>query len=111
MQLLELENSILKRKVSFVLKTLWFERQSFKQYFIFLSIIRSEDSQLIYDLYKELLGKKKPAWCVKSSELMSLGLRGKNLGTIIKLLKQKWIESDFTLSESDLIKSLNNYEK
>ena len=54
------------------------------------------------DQIQTFLLKKKPL-NIKSTELIELGYSGKELGKKIKQLERKWVESDFILTNDDLL--------
>ena len=107
---LSLKNISVDLKMETKLKSIWFEDEFYSQYFIF-SLLLDNDKSFIYDLYNKLQNLKKTTFPVNGKDLMSLGYSGKEIGTYLNFLKQKWIESDFTIGKSNLIKLIKDYEK
>ncbi|MFK7973298.1 MAG: CCA tRNA nucleotidyltransferase [Rickettsiaceae bacterium] len=90
------------------LKHLWLDNQVFVDYFIFASAI-SDYSQSIDNLYKTLTSIDKPKLPINGNDLIKLGLINAKLGRVLALLKQEWIDSNFTLQKNDLINLVPKY--
>jgi poly(A) polymerase len=93
-----------------ILKNIWLEEKDCLLYFIYASLT-SNDSSLIYDLYNNLNKLKIPTCPVNSNDLVALGYSGQALGVALDLIKKTWVESDFLLNRSQLIKLVNNREE
>ena len=92
------------------LKNIWLEDASYLQYFIFASAIMT-DNGFIQNLYNKLKARVRPAFPVNGKDLISLGYSGKKVGSLLELLKRKWLESDFSLGKTALINLVKNSEK
>ncbi|GAB4162675.1 MAG: CCA tRNA nucleotidyltransferase [Rickettsiaceae bacterium] len=110
MQLIALRHIKEKNQLVIKLKTLWLDEISCVQYFIFASVF-IKDYQYIFDLYNGLLSRQKPILPIKGNDLIKIGLSGQNLGSLIRKLKEEWIQSEFTLQKADLINLAEQYEK
>jgi len=109
MKLLALKQFDLKL-LSTKLKDIWLEELEYAQYFIFAAVINA-NHHFIRELYSQLKTKKIPIMPVNGNDLLVLGHSGKKLGDLMNLLKNKWIESDFTLDQAALINSVKDSEK
>jgi hypothetical protein len=97
-------------KIKIELKRIWLEDSSYLLYFIYASLVM-ENSKRIYDLYKSLKLIKKPSCPVDGNDLLASGYSGREVGSVLNLIKTKWIESDFALNHNQLINLVKNNEK
>lgn len=91
-----------KEELLIHLKELWLDDESYALYFLYASLIASNES-VIYDLYEQLQLLKKPTFPIDGTVLMELGYKGKELGKILSLNKKAWIKSNFALNRDQLI--------
>jgi hypothetical protein len=92
------------------LKNIWLEEKAYSLYFVYASLTTNNPS-LIYDLYNNLSKLNTPICPVNGDDLLALGYGGKELGVALDLIKKAWVESDFLLNRSQLIKLVNDREK
>ena len=75
------------------------------QYQILLKAANPEKYQAIFNLISEL---HIPIFPVSGKDLLKLNInQGKNMGLILQDLQEKWLVSNFSLSKTQLINSLN----
>jgi len=108
-KLLQLKESLGEKSLPLLLKTIWLEDKSFVSYFVFASTLL-EDNKIVYDLFVSLKNNSIPNFPLDGNDLIKLGYVGENLGKLIKNLKHKWIESDFTLNKEQMINMVKNNE-
>jgi poly(A) polymerase len=108
-KLLQLKESLGEKSLPLLLKTIWLEDKSFVCYFVFASTLL-EDNKIVYDLFVSLKNNSIPNFPLDGNDLIKLGYVGENLGKLIKNLKHKWIESDFTLNKEQMINMVKNNE-
>lgn len=92
------------------LRNIWLEDRDYVRYFIFAEIIIT-DNKFIRQLYNRLSKRSVPDFPVNGNDLIELGYKGKNIGNIINMLKQIWVDSDFSLDRPTLINMVKNSEK
>ena len=108
-KILQLKESLGEKSLPLLLKTIWLEDKSFVSYFVFASTLL-EDNKIVYDLFVSLKNNSIPNFPLDGNDLIKLGYVGENLGKLIKNLKHKWIESDFTLNKEQMINMVKNNE-
>ncbi len=108
-KLLQLKESLKEKSLTLLLKTIWLEDKSFVSYFVFASTLL-EDNKIVYDLFLSLKNSSIPNFPLNGNDLIKLGYVGEILGKLIKNLKHKWIESDFTLNKEQMINMVKNNE-
>ena len=108
-KLLQLKESLGEKSLPLLLKTIWLEDKSFVSYFVFASTLL-EDNKIVYDLFLSLKNSSIPNFPLNGNDLIKLGYVGETLGKLIKNLKHKWIESDFTLNKEQMINMVKNNE-
>ena len=101
-KLLQLKKSLDKESVATLLKTIWLEEKSFTGYFVFTAALL-DDNKIVYDLFARWKNREIPKFPINGNDLIKLGYAGKKLGSLIKNLKHKWIQSDFALNKEELI--------
>ena len=85
------------------LKNIWLDDRAYVQYFIFIASI-TKDNPAIIELYNKLDKLPVPKLPIDGNDLIKLGFSGIELGKQINYLRASWVESDFALRKSDLIK-------
>ena len=102
-----IRQSINEESLVTTLKTIWLQEKSFVDYFV-LAAALFQDNKFIFDLFDKLKDNVPPIFPLNSGQLIELGYRGEKLGNLIKILKSKWIESDFTLNNEALMNLIKN---
>ncbi len=92
------------------LRNIWLEDRDYIRYFIFTEIITIEN-KFIHQLYNKLSKRSVPDFLVSGNDLIELGYEGKDIGNIINVLKQIWVNSDFTLDCPTLINMIKSRKK
>ena len=92
------------------LKNIWLEDRMYVWYFIYASLIVS-DNAFIQKLYNKLGKLRLPSFPVSGEDILALGYHNREVGKVLELMKRKWIESDFTLNRLELISLVKNNEK
>ena len=92
------------------IKTLFVDHQDIGSHILFASVfdkITASEATTLLTLAKNA----RPTFPVSAQELMSRGLNGSALGSAIKMLKEIWVKSDFTLTKDELLKLLHHLPK
>lgn len=84
------------------IKEKWVDKYDVSQHLLFCVIVGAIDKNNAIAL-NNLITQKPFVFPVTSRDLIDLGYNGKDLGNKLDLLKQKWIESDFTMTKDQLI--------
>lgn len=111
-QILNLRDIDDKQSLIYTLKNIWLENEDFVQYFIYASILNNCNNKWkVLELYDSLSLKNKPVFALSGNDIMKLGYDGKEVGHILSLARQKWIESDFNIPAEDLISLIKNNDE
>lgn len=89
----------------YFLKKLWLENDNFTEFVIFLNIINGENAENS-KLFLQLSGRQKPKFPVNGHDLTSMGITGPDVKQALTSLQKQWIESDFQLTQTELLKLL-----
>ena len=109
-KILELKNIDDTVMIATRLKSIWLEERMYVRYFIYASLIFS-DNAFIQKLYNKLNKLRLPSFPVSGKDLLVLGYSGQEMGKMLDLMQKKWIESEFTLDRLELINLIKNSEK
>ena len=109
-KILELKNIDDTVMIATRLKSIWLEERMYVRYFIYASLIFS-DNAFIQKLYNKLNKLRLPSFPVSGKDLLVLGYSGQEMGKMLDLMQKKWIESEFTLDRLELINLVKNSEK
>ncbi len=109
-KILELKNIDDTIMIATRLKSIWLEERMYVWYFIYASLIFS-DNAFIQKLYNKLNKLRLPSFPVSGKDLLVLGYSGQEMGKMLDLMQKKWIESEFTLDRLELINLIKNSEK
>jgi poly(A) polymerase len=89
----------------YFLKKLWLENENFAEFVTFLDIINGQTKENS-ELCLKLQARKKPKLPINGNDIKSKNISGREIKDTLEKLKQRWIESDFKLTKSDLIRGL-----